>query len=261
MFKLWVSVLYLFICHTAIACICRHTESFSLPSYDEAEAIVEAKVLERIPDPPLPLVSPDTSFGNRPRPPRPPVVSTYADFSVAVTFVHKGAIGTGRKILRVGGRDSSCYHEPSVGESYIFYLGKDGELLILPQCPRMVDIGDKHYFAERAALEKIRLARNRKGRFLIVQRDLLSGGGLFTAIKGRFKNGQRQGKWLIYAPITTQDFPSKRVILALFYKNGRLIRIERPSKSPPDDRYGLRWEGYYVMEHLTPPPATPRKRP
>ena len=227
------------ISNVLVGCTCYSMESFNLGAYDHSKIIVEVEILKKMDDgyEKLKKAHEEEALNwNKPYPQLPLIPPyNYSDFEIAVKEVYKGNLNLNRTILRAGDKNSSCYWEPEVNNTYIFYLAKsiteDGiEVLDSPSvCNRKINSLSKNYHSEKKALNFFK--NKPEGKFKINQKELIPENlkiKEFIVIEGAFKNGQRNGIWKLIEPIGyfNDKVVSNKVILSLSYENGKLLGIE-----------------------------------
>lgn len=257
-----ISVLIVSISNTIFGCSCYMVNSFDLSDFDESINIAEIKVLEKLKgdyEIRLAQYKIDTTNWDKEYPPpplRPP--DDYSEFQIEVIEIFKGSLNLSIIELRATGKYSSCYWEPEVGKTYIFYFGellteRDNEIVEIGGCQRRIRNDSKNFNSEVEALKTFK--EKRSGKFEIDQSDLINDlDRPYISIRGRFKKGKRFGRWIIAEPIIySKDIKQPRKkLLVLRYKDGNLISIKffEPNNAQMNNYILRRWKYYYEEKKL-----------
>lgn len=258
------TIITLTIClsNVVIGCTCYLAESFNLEYYDESINIAEIKIIAKLKDnyeARLAQYKIDTMNWDKEYPP-PPILppNNYSEFRIEVIEVFKGNLNKSINKLRADEKNSSCYWEPEVGKSYIFYLGeilliKGDEIGEIQGCQRRIRNDNKNYKLEIEALKILK--EKIEGKFKINQSELASDFDKpYISVSGRFKNGNRHGKWIIAEPIINSkgETPPEKKVLILRYRNGNLISVKyfEPYNNFVANYFTRNWKHYYEEKKL-----------
>lgn len=237
-----------------LGCSCYMIQSFDLKDYDESTHIAEIKVIEKLEDDyenRLAQYEKDTMNWDKEYPPIPLAPpNDYTDFRIEIIEVFKGNLDKSVVNLRANEKNSSCYWEPEVGKSYIFYLEEvltEDKIVEVRGCQRRIRNDSENYDSEIEGLEI--LGAKKDGIFKISQSSLSDNQDEpHFSIKGKFRNGKRHGKWTIAeSQIYSKDqVQLGRKVLVLRFKNGYLMSVKYDK---PNNKYAehftRHWEYYY----------------
>ena len=239
------------------ACTRYETRSFNLYSYDESINIIELLITEKVKsdyEARKAQYEIDTTNWNKAKRPKPfSPLPNYTDFEIEIIEIYKGKANPKITKLRASGLNSSCYWEPKIDESYIFYLDEiefeNGvEYIEISTSPRLLNVKTSYYHSEKVAIKL--LEAKSEGKFKINPSNLCSEIGKYFPVQGKFKNGKRHGKWIIAEPVNRSSRckikPQKKV-LVLNYKKGNLIFINyfSPKNENGEWNFVFFLESYY----------------
>jgi len=241
--------------------------SFSLMRYDEAELIIEVVVGERFDELQSPPAYDLAAYRAEvekaeadgrvpPPPPPPPPIDRTGKVNAEVEIVFKGVLDADEIILISDLDGASCGWLPRPGSRYILYLGKPAKdrgitVYWVGSCGRKLNASGENYKDEKRILTRFAVAED--GVFSENQVINLHAGPMaYCPFKGSFKNGNREGKWVIYPPVyswrDTQDFQQPALVLE--YKAGELMGGEFLLEKKVTS--GLRWVFYWKMFYFDP---------
>ncbi|MBB3699212.1 hypothetical protein KMW28_26165 [Flammeovirga yaeyamensis] len=221
---------FLFVSIQTMACSCYLPENFDLYEYDNANAIIEVMIINKIEDK---IIQDELE-------------DDYTTFKIKITDVFKGDLSQDIKFLEIDKLDN-CYWEPIENETYIFYLNfyslKDIAVRINNGCFKHLKKDSTENFKfELKALHTLQKKQNSNFRIYVDmnQNDFL--------ISGKFRNQQRSGKWKIYEPNYQNIQVRKRnKVIVLKYKKGNIIKFEyiKPKDEFIANAFTNRWRHYY----------------
>ena len=191
-----------------MTCTCDWTPYFKLDEYDKSKHIIEVKFVEEI-------FFDSTSIVEKKKGDGPPEIPSLLEFGLARRYKieiieqYKGDFITKDSVVDVSD-DSSCSHQPKLGQTYIVYLYDD--FFDFEACQTIILKGSERYKSEKEILTFLKL---KKGTLHQVQLGEL-------IIEGQFKHKKRVGKWMIYFPDSDEDL----ITIELTYQRGILINIE-----------------------------------
>lgn len=217
-----------------LACSCQgNSSSFSLPDYDAADLIVELKAGESLHDEAvyqhqLKNWEKEVIEARAKKYPPPLKPEKTGKVLAEVTRVYKGEVEN-EKIILIGSYDGGrCGWLPYPGGYYLLYLSggelKDGQTVYpVNLCMRKLHFKCGNYNSERRILRD--LASVKDGEIVANQEEYSARiGTIYSAFKGDFKDGRREGEWMVYRPYEYwQDSINYQLpILSLVYDNGKL---------------------------------------
>ena len=254
--KLRIIILFLIttVPKIVFGCTCFETFSFNLIAYEKSVNVVELRIVEKLSEDsensePKELSDSDTTYLSSPTPP-----IDWTDFKIEIIETLKGSAGLKIDFLRVQDMNSSCYWEPKIGESYIFYLGvnlnEDGVefFQLLSICERKIHSDSKNYNSEKDILKKLALKED--GPILAYQNELTENNtNRYLAFQGEFIDKKRNGTWIISEPIAYghENELTERNLIILKYRNGELLECEYKEPLNRHSGYAFTrfWKVYY----------------
>ncbi|MFT6129808.1 MAG: hypothetical protein ACJATN_001532 [Neolewinella sp.] len=234
--------------------------------YDEAELIVEVVAGERFGEEQstwdfdldtyrAQVVKAEAEGCVPPPPPPPPPVTGKVKAEVKTVF--KGSLDFDEIALKSSLDGANCGWLPRPGSRYILYLGKPDKdqgstVYWVGSCGRKLNASKDNYKDEKRILTKFSVAEDG----VISEKQVINmhvGPMEYCPLKGSFKDGERDGEWLIYPPVyfwrDTLDFHQTAFILE--YEVGKIVEGGEVLANNKDNQRS-RWLYFWKLFYFNP---------